>query len=422
MLPSHALTRTRDVQAGRLPPVSDPEYGALLERIFASRLFEKSARARDLLLHLCNSSFSQTHGHVSEQDIGVAVFGRDPGYDTTTDTIARTQVSQLRKKLREYYASEGIDEPVVIEIPPGSYVPILSHREASPVPPKARFRMPMWLAGLVTAAVAIFAISRTVGAGRASGFASLDSLWGQVAANTSQIPVVVTDANLMIVADMLGRTVTLHEYRNPSYPSSLFELFPDSQQRELARHILRSYYTSVADARVVKDLESIAPRYHIQLSVVAPREFNLTTDAPENLILIGHTYGNPWIELFEARMNFHYERTPPLPRPAIVNRRPRPGEAKEYVVDWLNRGFCVASLAPKPGGTGKALLLIGTDLSSLDACGRFVTAEKWLSQLCSVLHIVPGEPLPYFEVLLQAELLASGSTDFRIVAWRGGGR
>jgi hypothetical protein len=411
-------------QACQPAMLSEGEYRALLERITASRLFEKSARARDLLSYLCDSAVCAASEPVTEHQIGVAVFGRDPGYDTAADTIARTQVSQLRKKLRDYYASEGINEPIIVEIPPGSYFPTFSFRGApaptpvAPVPPKKRSRVPLWLAVLVAAAAGIFAISRIGGGGRVSTRPSLDSLWGQLAANTRQVPVVVTDAALMIVADMLGRTVTLHEYRDPHYPASVYELFPDLQKRELAKHILRSYYTSVGDARTLKELESIAPQYHLQLSVVAPREFQLSADTPENLILMGHNYGNPWVELFEAWMNFHYEWPPSRATPVILNRRPRPGEANEYGVEWLTQGFCVVSLAPKPGGNGKALLLIGTDTSSLDACGRFVTEEKSLSALCSLLHTAPGKPLPDFEVLLRTELLASGSTDFHIAAWR----
>ena len=52
------------------------------------------------------------------------MFGRSPGYDTAQDNLVRVQASQLRKKLQQYFAAEGRDEPVVIEIPKGSYVPI----------------------------------------------------------------------------------------------------------------------------------------------------------------------------------------------------------------------------------------------------------------------------------------------------------
>ena len=155
--------------------ISEDECRAVLERISASRLFEKSARARDLLLYLCNSALCVAHGPVTEQHIGVAVFGRVPGYDTATDTIARTQVSQLRKKLRDYYAAEGLNEPIIVEIPSGSYFPTFSFRRiaapapAATVPAKRRSRAPLWVAVLGTAAVAIFAMSRIVSAGRFIG-------------------------------------------------------------------------------------------------------------------------------------------------------------------------------------------------------------------------------------------------------------
>ncbi len=96
-------------------------------RVAGSKLFEKSARSRELLNFLDSSGGEEEP--LSEQRIGVAVFGREPGYDTAVDTIARVQVSQLRKKLREYFSSEGADERIVIDIPLGSYVLSFQLRE-----------------------------------------------------------------------------------------------------------------------------------------------------------------------------------------------------------------------------------------------------------------------------------------------------
>jgi hypothetical protein len=42
--------------------------------------------------------------------------------------LVRVQVSQLRKKLQEYFSEEGRDEPLVIEIPKGNYVPVFRPR------------------------------------------------------------------------------------------------------------------------------------------------------------------------------------------------------------------------------------------------------------------------------------------------------
>ena len=84
---------------------SEPQNGepsrALLERIKASPDLSRSPRLRQLFVYLCEKGLAEPGASLSEEQIGVEVFGRSPGYDTGTDTIVRVQVSQLRKKLEE---------------------------------------------------------------------------------------------------------------------------------------------------------------------------------------------------------------------------------------------------------------------------------------------------------------------------------
>ncbi len=51
------------------------------------------------------------------------MFGRPPGYRTVDDNIVRSYARQLRKRLSEYFAGEGIGHPLRIEIPLGGYLP-----------------------------------------------------------------------------------------------------------------------------------------------------------------------------------------------------------------------------------------------------------------------------------------------------------
>jgi hypothetical protein len=69
--------------------------------------------------------------HLKETTIGVAVFGRSPDYDPKADTIVRSQAWRLRSKLRKYYASEGANEPIIIDLPIGHYVPTFRLRDSS---------------------------------------------------------------------------------------------------------------------------------------------------------------------------------------------------------------------------------------------------------------------------------------------------
>ena len=118
----------------------------LLERIAASDPFQKSKRLRDLLLFLGERSLRNPCSTLREQEIGVEVFGRPPDYDTSHDTLVRVHVSQLRKKLQDYFLAEGRKEPLVIEIPKGSYVPVFRPRteiaETQPGAPPTHLRRP----------------------------------------------------------------------------------------------------------------------------------------------------------------------------------------------------------------------------------------------------------------------------------------
>ena len=97
------------------------ERWALLQRVAASAPFQKSNRLRELLLYLGERSLRQPDVPIREHEIGVGLFGRDPNYDTSQDTLVRVQASQLRKKLQQYFLEEGKDESILIDLPKGSY-------------------------------------------------------------------------------------------------------------------------------------------------------------------------------------------------------------------------------------------------------------------------------------------------------------
>ncbi len=109
---------------------TDASQKLLVDRVAASRYINKSARLRDLLLYLCDRVFEGLAEEIHEQEIGHKVFGRPPDYDTSSDNIVRVHVSMLRKRLEQYFGSEGAHEPVILEIPRGNYTPVFRERTA----------------------------------------------------------------------------------------------------------------------------------------------------------------------------------------------------------------------------------------------------------------------------------------------------
>ena len=68
---------------------------------------------------------------MKEYQIATEVFGRSAGFDPQADSTVRVQAGRLRVKLAEYYATEGIDDPIIVELPKGSYVLSFRTRTAS---------------------------------------------------------------------------------------------------------------------------------------------------------------------------------------------------------------------------------------------------------------------------------------------------
>jgi serine/threonine-protein kinase len=61
---------------------------------------------------------------LKEYVIGIDVFDRPTNYDQRLDPIVRVEARRLRKKLQQYYAQEGLTDPIRIEIPARGYHPV----------------------------------------------------------------------------------------------------------------------------------------------------------------------------------------------------------------------------------------------------------------------------------------------------------
>ena len=100
----------------------------LVRRVASSVTFEKSPRLRAFFLHVCRCARENKSEEATEPQIAIYVYGRRPGYNPNEDNIVRSQARMLRMKLEHHFANEGKDEPVIISIPKGQYLPVFETR------------------------------------------------------------------------------------------------------------------------------------------------------------------------------------------------------------------------------------------------------------------------------------------------------
>ncbi|HEY6848919.1 MAG TPA: hypothetical protein VI320_22300 [Terracidiphilus sp.] len=84
----------------------DPRW-QLAQRIAASESIGRSRLLADFLLYIVDRHIRNLTDEISEQQIGVLVFGRAEGYDSNEDNIVRGYARNLRKRLDEYFVTEG---------------------------------------------------------------------------------------------------------------------------------------------------------------------------------------------------------------------------------------------------------------------------------------------------------------------------
>ncbi|TPI44706.1 hypothetical protein FJW05_20910 [Mesorhizobium sp. B2-9-1] len=104
-------------------PPAAPAVRETLERLLASETFGRSERARRLLRYLVEREQAGEADRLKGVSIAMDVFGKDGDFDASTDAVVRVQAGRLRELLEQYFANEGVAEPVRIAIPRGGYVP-----------------------------------------------------------------------------------------------------------------------------------------------------------------------------------------------------------------------------------------------------------------------------------------------------------
>jgi hypothetical protein len=102
-----------------------------LEKILLSDGFQHSRRYPALLRHVVEKTIAGETDDLKERVLGIAVFGRSPDYDTSSDPVVRTTASEVRKRLDDYYSRPENAGELRISLPVGSYVPTFQN---PPVP------------------------------------------------------------------------------------------------------------------------------------------------------------------------------------------------------------------------------------------------------------------------------------------------
>lgn len=102
-------------------PKEDINYQ--LQLILDSPAFRSSPTLAKFLTFIISETLLERGHYIKEYNIAISVLNRSRDFNPQDDAVVRIHAGRLRRALNEYYLIQGMNDPIVISIPKGGYIP-----------------------------------------------------------------------------------------------------------------------------------------------------------------------------------------------------------------------------------------------------------------------------------------------------------
>ena len=438
-MPANQLSTYQD---GDLAAVD--ERWLAIEQLVESPSFKKSPRLRSLLLYLGTQTLAGRTDLLTEHHIALTVFQRETDFDPEVDTIVRSHMVRLRQKLDQYAIENEANSSICVTVPKGEYrvrfdrtrsgrpqaavsgleAPLLTSQS----PPAPRLRNPLLLAcGLLSLLVVLLLAALTVmfvrsrdanREGPAASATAKHPLWSHFFQPHQTTTLIAADSGLVLLHRMTGKGTTLQEYLTRNFSQETRGL--SAERTDEVLNMGERRYTSFVDLDLYRRLEQVAAASPGKLDVRYARDMQMDELKQGNLLLSGSRGANPWLALYEPRMNFIGTDEWVSHGYTFLNRHPLAGEAAAYSTsegDRTQRVLGVLAYLPNLEGVGRTLIVEGNSMAGTEAISDFLFDDAALLPFLKKLS-QPDGTVPYFEVLIEANSVNGSAGPFRILAYR----
>jgi hypothetical protein len=368
-----------------------------------------------LLRYLAEHSLDHPGIALKEYQIATEVLGRPAGFDPQSDSTVRVQAGRLRVKLAEYYGQEGIDDPVLVEIPKGSYaltftlrplksggpvlaataveqqgknVPILSSNRGWPI---AVVVLSVLLASsFITSAILLSQRPRVQSAAGQNAPPELQLFWNRFVTSPQQPWVIFSNGSFV------GRPETGMRYFNPASDQRTFIL---------------DHYTGVGEVLAIHQLDHAFEMLNRPLRVKRGALFSLDDAKNNDLIFVGSPSENLTLLDIPGTRDFVFQRLNSGPRKgdlAVINVHPQPAEQKFFVGTPANQpttdDYAIVSLLPGLDPSRSILILAGATTFGTQAAVEYVCRQDDLKTLLQHLNVSRPADLKPFEAVLHVKI------------------
>jgi hypothetical protein len=394
--------------------VGRDQFFQQVDRLMNSHSLRGSESLCKLLRYLAERSIDHRGVPLKEYQIATEVLGRPAGFDPQNDSTVRVQAGRLRVKLEEYYSHEGPDDPIVIELPKGSYALVFHVR----IPPAKLAEAPRsgerrkgksvgqpsnrgWViavavlsvllaAALITSAALLGGRNRTQLGAKESIPPAYRIFWSRFITGPQPPWVIFSNANFV------GRPQTNMRYFNPSTDS---------------REVVLDHYTGVGEVLAVHELDRVFGVLNRPLRVKRGALFSLDDVRNNDLIFLGSPAENLTLLEIPGTQEFVFQQVTSGPRKGdvrVINVHPAAGESQAFIASptsqSVSEDYAIIGLKPGLDPARSMLILAGTTTVGTQAVAEYVCREESLTTLLQRLGVSKAGEIKPFEALLHVKV------------------
>lgn len=404
------------------PRVTEKEqYFAQIERLVHSHVLHGSEQLCKLLRYLGEHALERPGSPLKEYQIATEVFGRPADFDPQLDSTIRVQAGRLRMKLAEYYNTEGADDPVIVELPKGTYLPSFHLRINGPVvalprlqlagPPKKRFAAVPVLSALLFVAIAAILYLLATGKPHAPAKQELPpavfARFWKAYLNGAEEPWVVFSNGAFV-----GRPETGMRYFDSAHDS---------------REAILDHYTGVGEVLAVHSLDQVFTSLNRRLRVKRGSLVSLDDVKNADVIFVGSPAENLTLRDIPSTTRFFFHTLDSGPRKgdlAIMNVHAQAGEPNYFIGTpsnlHLQEDYSIVALVPGMNPAKSEMILAGTTTLGTEAAVEYVCQQDSLEKLLPQLRTSSDGTIEPFEAVLRTRVRRGVPVESEIVALRNG--
>ncbi len=407
-------------------------YLAQIEKIANSHALHSAESLRKLLRYLADHALEHPGAPLKEYQIATEVFGRPADFDPQLDSNIRVQAGRLRLKLAEYYAAEGAEDTVQVEMPKGTY--LLSFHLRTPESSKPQVQSAHDFAAeeasvrrtsrrwkLVVACLSVLLLGAMVAIG--SLVASRKKT--EVRTNSAAIPAVFTIFWEPFVSSPEEPWVIFSNGAFVGRPETGMRYF--NAARDTKSQVILDHYTGVGEVLAVHNLDRVFDLLHRQIRVKRGSLFSLDDAKNNDLIFVGSPAENLTLRDIPGTREFVFKRLDSGARTgdlAIANLHPQAGESSSFIGSLANtplsEDYAVIALVRGLDPARSLLILAGTTTLGTQAAVEFVCDQNSLRELLRRLNATNASGVKPFEAILRVKVTRGVPVESSIVALRTG--